>query len=181
MKQGLFLMCSLFLIALNTPASPSPYQDGWTDNVQTMGARPYDLKFIDEMTSHHAGGIKMAQLALSKSQHPEIKTMAQKMIDDQGKDIAEMAAWRSTWFGKSTDIESRSVGMNLTALENASSTDFDLMFLDSMIMHHPSAIYLGEEAQGNAQHTELKTLANEISKKQKSELKMMRKMRDTWF
>ncbi|MFN2455363.1 MAG: DUF305 domain-containing protein [Pyrinomonadaceae bacterium] len=57
----------------------------------------FDLMFIDMMTPHHAGAVTMAQEALTKAQHPEIKKLAQGIIDAQKKEIAQMNDWKKAW------------------------------------------------------------------------------------
>jgi uncharacterized protein (DUF305 family) len=59
----------------------------------------YDERFIDMMIPHHQGAITMAKDALQKSQHPEIKKMAQNIIDSQQKEIDNLKTWRKKWYG----------------------------------------------------------------------------------
>ena len=62
-------------------------------HMQSMKPGPdYDLMFIDMMTPHHQSAVTMAQDALVKAAHPEIKTLAQQIIDAQTKEIAQMTA-----------------------------------------------------------------------------------------
>lgn len=49
------------------------------------------------MTKHHQGAIKMAQEAQKRAQHPEIKKLAQGIISEQKKEIAQMAKWKKAW------------------------------------------------------------------------------------
>ena len=39
-----------------------------------------DLWFIDNMTAHHQGAVHMAEDALKKAKHPELKTFARQII-----------------------------------------------------------------------------------------------------
>lgn len=59
----------------------------------------YDERFIDMMIPHHQGAINMAKDALQKAQHPEIKKLAQNIIDSQQKEIDMLKAWRKEWYG----------------------------------------------------------------------------------
>lgn len=59
----------------------------------------YDERFIDMMIPHHQGAINMAKDAQQKAQHPEIKKLAQKIIDAQQKEISQLKAWRKEWYG----------------------------------------------------------------------------------
>lgn len=52
-----------------------------------------DQDFANMMIVHHQGAVAMAQEEVIKGQHTEIKQMAQQMIDDQQREIAEFQAW----------------------------------------------------------------------------------------
>jgi len=52
-----------------------------------------DVDFRTHMIPHHQGAIEMAKAALDHVKDPETKKMAQKIIDDQEKEIAEMRDW----------------------------------------------------------------------------------------
>src|SRR5687767_6506614 len=46
-----------------------------------------DNDFASMMKAHHMGAIEMAQMEVAKGSDPQIKQMAQKMIDDQQKEV----------------------------------------------------------------------------------------------
>lgn len=60
----------------------------------------FDLMFIDMMTPHHQGAVAMAREALTRAEHPEIKKLAQQIIDAQEKEIAQMNKWKAAWGGE---------------------------------------------------------------------------------
>lgn len=62
-----------------------------------MGGKEFDTMFLDMMTPHHAGAITMAKEALTKAEHPEIKTLANQIIKAQEAEIKQMADWKSKW------------------------------------------------------------------------------------
>lgn len=53
-----------------------------------------DQSYIAKMIAHHEGAVAMAEVAMRDSRDPEIRRMAQAVIDAQTKEIAEMRAWR---------------------------------------------------------------------------------------
>ena len=59
---------------------------------------PYDLQFIDTMIAHHQGAVVMAKPAVDKAVQGELKTLAQNIVSDQEKEIAQMKRWRDEWF-----------------------------------------------------------------------------------
>jgi uncharacterized protein (DUF305 family) len=52
-----------------------------------------DQAYIAKMIAHHEGAVAMAQVAIDQSTDPEIRRMAQAVIDAQTREIAEMRAW----------------------------------------------------------------------------------------
>lgn len=60
----------------------------------------FDLRFINAMIPHHQGAITMAEDTLSKSKRPEIKQLAQEIINAQKIEIAQMQQWRQAWYKK---------------------------------------------------------------------------------
>lgn len=66
-------------------------------HMQTMSGKDLDLMFINMMIPHHQTAISMAQDALVKAEHQEIKDLAQKIISDQQKEITQLEQWKSRW------------------------------------------------------------------------------------
>ena len=62
-------------------------------------AKPFDRAFIDAMVPHHESAVMMAKAELAKGKNPELKTLAQNIIDAQEKEIEEMNSWRTDWYG----------------------------------------------------------------------------------
>lgn len=60
----------------------------------------FDLRFMNAMIAHHEGAVVMAQDALSKSQRPEVKQLAQEIISSQQAEIDQMKQWRQEWYNQ---------------------------------------------------------------------------------
>ncbi|TVP62046.1 MAG: DUF305 domain-containing protein [Nodularia sp. (in: Bacteria)] len=60
----------------------------------------FDLRFINGMIPHHEGAVVMAQDALQKSQRPEMKELAEEIIQTQETEINQMKQWRQAWYEK---------------------------------------------------------------------------------
>ena len=60
---------------------------------QGMSAPDIDVAFVCGMIPHHQGAIDMARAELTHGDDEWVKQQAQKVIDAQEKEIAEMRAW----------------------------------------------------------------------------------------
>ena len=58
-----------------------------------MMAKDADVAWACSMIPHHSGAIEMSKVVLKHGDNAEIKKMAQKVIDDQGKEISELRDW----------------------------------------------------------------------------------------
>lgn len=149
---------------------------------------PYDLQFLDTMIAHHQGAIDMARPAETKAQHKELKAMAQNVIRDQEREIAEMKRYREQWFsGRPAAINMEMAGMrdsmkgmDMNKLNAATGNEFDVMFLEQMTPHHAGAVVMAKEALQRAEHPEIKTLAQTIIREQEKEIRQMQEWKTKW-
>ncbi len=161
-------------------------------NVQMMGN--IDKHFIEQMIPHHDGAVAMAKVALEKSKHPEIKTLASAIIAGQTKEIEDMAGWYKNWFGK--DVPKVNTGMmgggmmsgsgmhmggqeDMASLQNA--TDFDKAFLETMIPHHQMALMMVQMLEAGTNRPEMIELAKNITVSQSKEIKDMQGWYKEWY
>lgn len=54
-----------------------------------------DADFVDGMIPHHQGAIDMAEIELKYGKDPEIRKLAQGVVDAQKAEIAQMQSWKS--------------------------------------------------------------------------------------
>lgn len=62
-----------------------------------------------------------------------------------------------------------------------SDTEFDLRFIDGMILHHQGAVMMAESALQNSQRDEVTQLAEEIIAAQQVEIDRMQQWRQAWY
>ena len=75
-------------------------QSSTVDDLKTKSGDSLDEAFLDGMIAHHQQAIDMAAVALQGSMRPEIKQMAQDIINAQTKEIGTMQGWLKAWFGR---------------------------------------------------------------------------------
>ncbi len=168
-----------------TPTADSPFM-GTSDP-----EAPYDLRFIDEMVMHHRGAIMSAEMMIGDSEHPELRDLAQRIQEDQQRQIEQMLAWRAEWYPDTATpamhMEPETGGMMDMMDGNGMMGGMmdgevaDRMFLRMMIPHHQLAIDMAEDALINAEHEELKMLAQEIIDGQSAEIEEMEGYLREWY
>lgn len=87
---------STMMGASGSPGSQQMHQSmmGGMRRMQGMQlSADVDKDFVRMMRMHHMQGIEMARIELQKGDDPEARQMAQKIIDQQLRDIAEFDRW----------------------------------------------------------------------------------------
>jgi uncharacterized protein (DUF305 family) len=67
------------------------HMKGMDDDPHSLrSAQPFDRAFIQMMIPHHEGAIEMGKAELNQGADPELKALAQDIIDAQQREINEM-------------------------------------------------------------------------------------------
>ncbi len=182
----------------HSSGSMSPGMDHGAMMNMNLGPKDesFDLRFIDGMIPHHQGAVEMAQEALTKSQRPEIKQLAQQIIEAQEKEIAELKTWRKSWYPNQDATpmmydtgmghmmpmtQEMRDSMMMTGDLGTADDQFDLRFINAMIPHHEGAIEMANQALQNSERSEIKTLAQNIISSQQQEIDQMQQWRKSWY
>ena len=62
-------------------------------------AKPFDRAFIDMMVPHHLGAIRMAEAVKKDAENPEVRSLADRIISAQKREVSEMNAFRKRTYG----------------------------------------------------------------------------------
>jgi uncharacterized protein (DUF305 family) len=189
---GLALALTLFVPAL--VSQPAPVSAAATR--APAKAAPFDQQFIDMMTPHHMSAVAMAQIALTRAQHPQIKRLAQAIVSAQDKEIGQMKAYRKAWYGSATTpsmdhmpmlpgLPMGDMRMGMTMMGDIAhlktAKPFDRAFIDAMLPHHQMAIDAAKLELANGSHPQLKALALSIIQDQAREQGLMQAYRELWY
>jgi uncharacterized protein (DUF305 family) len=66
-----------------------------------------DHDFMTSMRKHHQDGISMAQIALRSAKDSQVRAFAQKVIDEQARDIAALDEWIAKHGAKAKPTQGR--------------------------------------------------------------------------
>jgi uncharacterized protein (DUF305 family) len=155
----------------------------------------YDLRFLDSMIPHHQGALVMSQEVLQKSKRPALVKLANSIITEQKKEIAQMQQWRKQWYPKAsttpmmwhaemnhememTPKHKQSMMMSMSL--GPADAGFDRRFVDSMIPHHQGAVTMGKDALLKSKRPQMKKFAQNIITSQQAEIDLMTKWQKEW-
>src|SRR3989344_4995108 len=124
----------------------------------SMMANNVDQHFIEQMIPHHDDAITMANVALQKAEHREIKDLSQNIIKAQTEENDMMKEWYKSWFGGTVpDIFANTghgmgsgimhggmMGSSSDLANLESAKPFDKEFIEQMIPHHQMGIMMAQ-------------------------------------
>jgi uncharacterized protein (DUF305 family) len=197
--QG-FVLAALALVFGGAWLAPAAAQQGAPDPAPDPRVAVLEQDFLRGMVPHHRGAMMMAEMAVQKSTRPEIKALAQSIIDSQQAEIALMTNYLRDWYGTippegmmmPEDVMARmnmpvmeglmpDMMAEMQRLEQASGTEFDVLFLQQMSHHHAMAVMMASPVLMAGHHQSLKMLASDIVIAQGQEIKQMQTWLATWY
>jgi len=140
-----------------------------------------DRAFLQGMVPHHQAAIDMATVEVQRGKDPRPKALAQAIITDQQREIAQMTQIAQAQF-KVTPMKEMSgplgtlmgvplsMDMSMMGQDLAAAPDTDHAFLTMMIPHHASAILMADEENNDGGDSQLKTLSQSIIAAQAKEI-----------
>lgn len=191
---GGFAVWGIMTTSGNTTTNSSGMMGLNTRN--SVNSSTLDAHFIEQMIPHHEDAITMAKLAETSAKHPEIKQLAENIIDSQSKEISQMKSWYGDWFDKKVPSGTQVMGghgmmggngMHMGMMGNQSDitrlekeTDFDKAFIEEMIPHHQMAVMMANMLLQGTTRPEMKQLGQNIITAQTKEINQMRQWYEDW-
>ncbi|CAN5627321.1 hypothetical protein BH24ACT20_BH24ACT20_00540 [soil metagenome] len=150
------------------------------------GGEYSDRAFIDAMVPHHEGAVEMAQVALARAEHQEIRNLAEDVVSAQRSEIELFGQIREREYGSAeSTMEMNEQDMEAMGMSDpqmlAQADPFDKAFIDEMIPHHESAIAMAEVARAETDDPEIRKIAEDIISAQDREIERMHQWRKEWY
>ncbi|MGY1838037.1 MULTISPECIES: DUF305 domain-containing protein [unclassified Modestobacter] len=168
---------------------------------ETPAADSVDAGFARDMSRHHLQAVQMANLALTRSDDPEVQQLAFDISATQTNQVGRMQGWLSLWDLPLTSGEvmgwmddGAMAGMDhsghgdeegaalmpgmatdaeLAQLRAATGTELDTLFLQLMTRHHQGGLEMAEYGAEHAQVAAVRRLAESIAQSQSAETATM--------
>ena len=146
-----------------------------------------DIQFLQGMIPHHAQAKEMSALAESRTNNEAILAVAARITLSQDDEIAMMQDWLGDRGLEVTAEDAhhqsgfmRMAGMltdeEMEALAAVRGSDFDRLYLESMIQHHQGALDMVEnllDQRGSVQDPLLYEFTSDVTSDQTSEIERM--------
>ena len=180
----------------SSPASPST-----TATQAASGHNMADVMFAHMMIPHHQQALDLSALVPDRSTNQELITLAATIASEQQPEIDQMQAMLADWgampgmsnmpgHGGMGDMPGMGdmggmggMGMSgmidaatVTKLTSLSGQPFDVLWLQSMIVHHQGAIEMAQNEVADGSNPGMVNLAKGMVTAQQAEIDQMQKM-----
>ncbi|MCP2013009.1 uncharacterized protein (DUF305 family) [Deinococcus sp. HSC-46F16] len=141
-----------------------------------------EVRFVREMTQHHAQAVDMATRLRERTDDRTLRSLTLDIVLSQQEQIGQMRGWLTLWGlpwgGEGMSAEhARRMGMatpeELNQIDTLPVQGAEAHFLRLMIRHHQGALSMVEPALGNGIRPEVRTLARQIQATQGGEIRLM--------
>ncbi len=168
------------------------------DGPDVPSADSVDAGFSRDLARHHLQGVEMANLALERTEDPEVRQLAFDISATQTHQVGQMEGWLALWgippsggdpmswmadgghAGHTMPTNGLMPGMateaELAELRGLTGNEFDVQFLRLMIRHHQGGREMAEYAADHAMLPVVANLARTIAETQTAETTTMTDM-----
>ncbi|MGV2388788.1 MAG UNVERIFIED_CONTAM: DUF305 domain-containing protein [Microcystis novacekii LVE1205-3] len=135
-------------LLLTRPSGNSPDSASAQSSRNGMGGMHHmqvssEFNYLAQMIPHHQEAIDTAQVILERTSRPEMRQFAQKIIQVQTAEIAQMKNWLNQWY-PGRNISVSYVPMMRDSEFNFRAMPSDQTFLQDMIKHHMGAVMMSQ-------------------------------------
>lgn len=131
-----------------------------------------DRRFVNEAAAAGMADVAAGQLASQKSQNPQVRAFAQKMVEDHTKANAELMKLASARDIKPPARPDRGHKNAMEKLQKLEGDAFDRQYMKQQVDDHEKAVKLYERQSRSGRDAELKALAEKALPTLREHLKM---------
>ena len=96
LTMGFIIISGILGTAFGYYLTPEYKVSMYDKNNMSLGLadRTFDLRYINAMISHHRGAMLLADQLAKNTTRPEMQTLAQNILTDEPKSIAQLYTWK---------------------------------------------------------------------------------------
>ncbi len=175
---GLVVTGTVLGIAFGYYITPEYRLSMYEKNNMSLGQadRTFDLRYINAMIAHHRGAMLLAEQLSKNTSRPEMKTLAQNILADEPKAIAELYAWKKEWYS-----DTKTVRDPIVANLGPADEKFDLRFLNAIIAHHEAGIVMTKETREKSSRAEILNNADAVEAFLINGITTLKGIRSSWY
>jgi len=175
---GFIALSGLLGIGIGYALTPEYQLSMYEKSPMTLGRadRTFDLRYINAMIAHHRGAMLLAEQLRERSSRPEMKALAETILSDEPKLIAELYAWKKEWYRDTRTVRDPIV-VNLGPADEKT----DLRFLNAMITHHQAGIDMTQETHAKSSRAEILNNADAVEAFLQGGIDALSALRKNWY
>jgi putative membrane protein len=135
-----------------------------------------DAKALQDLAQANMAEVEAGKLASQKAQSPEVKKFAQHMVDDHGKQLAEvkqMAQSKEVTLPAAPKAKHQSA---MKKLQGMSGAEFDRAYMSQMVKDHGETLTLVQKTANQSKDNQLKAAARKAEPEIRAHLDMAQKL-----
>ena len=141
------------------------------DELKQKSGADFDIAYINSIIPHHQDAIMMAEMVKDDAPHTEVRSAANKIIEDQQKEIEDLTKIMNETYQRQVTPDPR-MKMSMSMMDmmrQADATMREKLFLAMMREHHQMALMIGEIVLQKSSNAEIRTQAQPMLVTQKQE------------
>lgn len=178
LTSGLVVVGVILGVAFGYYITPEYKVSMYDKNNMSLGLadRTFDLRYANAMIAHHRGAMLLAEQLAKNTTRPEMKTLAQNILADEPKNIADLYSWKKDWYG-----DTKTVRDPIVANLGPADDKFDLRFLNAIIAHHEAGIVMTKETRQKSSRAEVLNNADAVEAFLTNGIATLKGLRSTWY
>jgi predicted outer membrane protein len=170
-------------------AAPAQAAVGETWNRHSLSSRfsdrhslsSADRRFLEDLISHHQEAIDLAEIALRRAEHPEIRDLARRIIRNELSEIERLLdVYRDLLDRNSLTVRRRDFRW-IDRDSHHLNTSFDRVFLNDMISQRRRSSQLARILHNHSDRPELRRLALDQLDGRNRDLNQLLHWHNAWY